>query len=163
MRSTPAASEPPQPPVPAPRRLPLLLRSAWYGLNQAFRRRIAHLDLTPDQYIVLRNLEEAGPAGITQSGLSANMTSDPNTVASLVTRMERSGLLRRRTDPKDRRARRLRLAPSGRKKFQSARTIALALQAEILAPLTPAESEDFLAVLEKIARACCTAADNENP
>ena len=31
-------------------RFPLLLRRAWYGLNQAFRRRIVHLGITPDQY-----------------------------------------------------------------------------------------------------------------
>ena len=30
-------------------RFPLLLRRAWYGLNQAFRRRIVHLGITPDQ------------------------------------------------------------------------------------------------------------------
>lgn len=160
--STPAPFPPPPGP-PGDRRLPLLLRRAWYSLNQAFRRRIAHIDLTPDQYIVLRNLEEAGPRGITQSGLSANMTSDPNTVASLVNRMERSGLLSRRTDPKDRRARRLRLAPAGRKKFRAARSIASGLQAEVLAPLTPAETEDFLAVLEKIAEACSSAAEGSSP
>ena len=39
---------------PSRRRLPPLLRRSWYGLNQAFRRRIAHLDLTPDQFTVLR-------------------------------------------------------------------------------------------------------------
>ena len=33
---------------PAPKRLPVLLRRAWYGLNQAFRQRVAHLGITPD-------------------------------------------------------------------------------------------------------------------
>lgn len=139
----------------------MLLRRAWYGLNQAFRRRIAHLDLTPDQYTVLRNLHEAGPRGITQSGLSANMTSDPNTVASLVNRMERSGLLRRETDPADRRARRLRLAPAGRRRFRAARSLAIGLQDEVLGPLSPSETDQFLAVLDKIAAACSQAADRE--
>jgi len=149
------------PSTPVARRLPLLLRRAWYGLNQAFRRRIAHLDITPDQYTVLRNLHEAGPRGITQSGLSANMTSDPNTVASLVNRMEQSGLLRRQTDPNDRRARRLRLAPAGRRRFRAARSLAIALQEEVLGPLSPPEIDQFLAVLEKIATACSHAAERE--
>src|SRR5262245_3477920 len=65
---------------PERRRLPPLLRRAWYGLNQAFRRRIAALGLTPDQFTVLRTLLESG--GITQSELTHAMTSDPNTVAS---------------------------------------------------------------------------------
>ena len=42
-----------------PKRLPVLLRRAWYGLNQAFRQRIAHLDLTPDQFCILRWLSRA--------------------------------------------------------------------------------------------------------
>lgn len=154
---------PADPADPRARRLPPILRRAWYDLNQAFRRRIAHLDITPDQYTVLRNLHEAGSRGITQSGLSANMTSDPNTVASLVNRMERSRLLIRRTDPDDRRARRLRLAPAGRRKFQAARSIALQLQAEVLAPLTPSESDHFLALLDKFAASCSDAADRAAP
>lgn len=143
------------------RRLPPLLRRAWYSLNQAFRRRIAHLDITPDQYTVLRILSEAGPQGITQSGLAANMSSDPNTVASLVDRMQRAELILRETDPDDRRARRLRLAPSGRKKFRAARSLATVLQGEVLAPLSPAETEHFLVALEKIAAACRRAAEPE--
>jgi DNA-binding MarR family transcriptional regulator len=138
-----------------------LLRRAWYSLNQAFRRRIAHLDLTPDQYTVLLNLSEAGSEGITQSELASNMSSDPNTVASLVDRMERAGLLNRQTDPEDRRARRLRLAPAGRKKYRAARSLANTLQTEVLAPLSPPETEQFLTVLEKIAAACRKAAERD--
>jgi DNA-binding MarR family transcriptional regulator len=144
---------------PHARRLPPLLRRAWYGLNLAFRRRVVHLDLTPDQYTVLRNLLEAGPSGLTQSELTTRMTSDPNTIASLVERMEAAGLLSRRTDPMDRRARRLRLTVSGRRKFQAALQVALVLQHEVLAALDPAEREHFLEMLEKVADACRTAAE----
>ncbi len=42
--------------APGRRRLPVLLRRAWYGLNQAFRRRIAGMGLTPDQFTVIRTL-----------------------------------------------------------------------------------------------------------
>ena len=141
------------------RRLPPLLRSAWYGLNQAFRRRITHLDITPDQYTVLRNLAEAGSGGITQSELTRKMTSDPNTVASLVDRMEKAGLLHRETDLRDRRVRRLRLAPPGRRKFKSARDIAMQLQVEVLECLSSREQDHFIGILEKIADACQVAAD----
>src|SRR4029453_16663615 len=73
---------------PERRRLPPLLRRAWYGLNQAFRRRIAHLGITPDQFTVMRILLENDESGITQRELTQFMSSDPNTVASLVERME---------------------------------------------------------------------------
>ena len=61
-------------PIDAPerRRLPLLLRRAWYGMNQAFRRRIAHLGVTPDQFTKaapvlfgLLRMEAAPPVPIT--------------------------------------------------------------------------------------------------
>src|SRR5690606_29470003 len=129
---------------PAQRRLPPLLRRAWYGLNQAFRRRVAHLEITPDQYTVLRNLLEAGPPGLTQTELTERMSSDPNTIASLVERMESAGLLRRETDPNDRRARRLRLTLAGRRRFQAALEVALQLQDDVLAVFDPAEREVFL-------------------
>jgi DNA-binding MarR family transcriptional regulator len=143
------------------RRLPPLLRRAWYGLNQAFRRRIAHLDLTPDQYTVLRNLHEAGRAGMTQSELTLHMTSDPNTIASLVERMEGAGLIRRHTDLKDRRARRLRLAPVGRRRFTVGLEVALSLQDEILSALPESERGRFLETLEAVADSCREAAERE--
>ena len=43
---------------PAARRLPVLLRRAWFGLNQAFRRQIAEAGLTPGQFTALRTLIE---------------------------------------------------------------------------------------------------------
>src|SRR3954469_4132661 len=89
--------------APARRRLPILLRHAWYGLNQAFRRRIAHLQITPDQFTVMRILLENESAGLMQRELTKKMASDPNTIASLVERMEKAGLIERRSHQKDRR------------------------------------------------------------
>src|SRR5437667_5316007 len=119
-------------PIDAPerRRLPLLLRHAWYGLNRAFRRRIAHLGITPDQFTVMRTLLEN--AGVTQRELTRLMSSDPNTVASLLERMETAGLLTRKSHEKDRRANRLHLEAGGKKKYSEAREIAIALQQEVL-------------------------------
>ena len=56
--------------APERRRLPILLRHAWYGLNQAFRRRISKMDLTPDQFTVIRTLLEAEPESLTQKALA---------------------------------------------------------------------------------------------
>src|SRR5256886_5492199 len=118
---------------PERRRLPLLLRRAWYGLNQAFRRRIAHLEITPDQFTVMRTLLEN--EGITQSELTELMSSDPNTVASLLERMARAGLVERRAHEKDRRANCLRLKARGKRKYEAARAAALTMQVEILESL----------------------------
>src|SRR4051794_35294314 len=148
-------------PIDAPerRRLPPLLRRAWYSLNQAFRRRIAHLDITPDQFTVLRTLLESDPAGLTQRDLSHLITSDPNTVGSLLERMESAGLVMRKPHEKDRRAHRIQLAATGRRKYLAARKIAIALQSEVLLVLPEAEREKFLENLALVAGGCRKAAE----
>ena len=144
---------------PERRRLPPLLRRAWYGLNQAFRRRLSHLDITPDQFTVLRTLIECDPAGLTQRDLAQLITSDPNTVGSLLERMESAGLVVRKPHEKDRRAHRIQLTASGRRKYIAARRIAIALQSEVLLVLPEADREPFLEHLALVAGACRKAAE----
>ena len=133
-----------------------MLRRAWYGLNQAFRRRIAPLGLTPDQFTVLRTLLESG--GITQSVLTHLMTSDPNTVASLLARMQKAGLIERKPHEKDGRAHRIHLQPAAKRKYEEARQVAVDLQTELLTSLPEAKREEFLEHLALIADACRNAA-----
>jgi DNA-binding MarR family transcriptional regulator len=148
-------------PIDAPerRRLPPLLRRAWYGLNQAFRRRVAHLGVTPDQFTVLRTLLESDPSGVTQRELTHSMSSDPNTVASLLQRMEEAGLVARKPHERDKRAHRIHLQESGRRKFEAARLIAVALQTEVLSVMPESRREGFLAHLTLVADACKAAAE----
>ena len=145
---------------PERRRLPILLRRAWYGLNQAFRRRIAHIGITPDQFTALRTLLEGDPEGLVQSEMSRLMASDPNTVASLVNRMEKAGLVQRRTHETDRRANRIQIKPEGKRRYQEARKVALNLQSEILSSLSEDRKETFLADLALISDACQAATEN---
>ncbi len=139
---------------PERRRLPPLLRRAWYGLNQSFRRFTAQVGITPDQFTVLRMLREHGPLRLSQSELAERMSSDPNTIASLVRRMERQGLIQRLTPPEDRRAYGLALQPAGYRKYRQVRRRAWALQRLILSALPEAARKSFLAQLEIVANAC---------
>lgn len=149
-----AAKHLPELPIDSPerRRLPPLLRRAWYGLNQAFRRRIAHLEITPDQFTVLRTLLEHD--GITQRELTHLISSDPNTVASLLERMEAAGLVDRKTHEKDRRANRLNVQPPGKAKYTAAREIAIQLQRQVLSVLPENKREQFLHDLALVAEEC---------
>ena len=148
-------------PVDSPdrRRLPPLLRRAWYGLNQAFRRRIIHTGLTPDQFTALRNLSEAGRTGLIQSELTAQMSSDPNTIASLVDRMNKAGLIDRAPDADDRRAYRLKINATGRKRYTEARRVAVELQEAVMQSIPAADREMFLSQLNSVADACLAAAE----
>ena len=138
---------------PRRRRLPMLLRSAWYGMNQSFRRRLTPLGLTPDQFTILRWLTEAPPAGLTQKGLSDLMCSDPNTIAALVARMTHEGLVVRTRGQRDARANFVRATPAGRQRFLQARPQALALQSELLAAIPPRQRERFLLHLQAVGAA----------
>ena len=138
--------------TPTQRRLPVLLRRAWFGLNQAFRRQIAEAGLTPGQFTALRTLIEQGD--VSQRELTEVMSSDPNTIASLLSRMEKLGWIERETHERDRRANRLHVTAAGKRKFAAARPTALDLQTRVLAVLPETEREKFLESLERIADAC---------
>ena len=149
------------PPIDSPdrRRLPPLLRRAWYGLNQAFRRRIAGTGATPDQFTALRCLTEDDPKGITQGELTKLMSSDPNTIASLVERMEAAGWIERLPHEKDRRAYRIRVKPDGKRLYKQLRELAISLQASVLTVVPEREREAFLTQLAAVADACREAAE----
>jgi DNA-binding MarR family transcriptional regulator len=156
----PQRKETPEPlDAPGRRRLPHLLRRAWYGLNQAFRRRIAHLNLTPDQFTVMRTLLEGDPKGMTQRELSRTMSSDPNTVASLLERMEKAGYVERSPHERDRRAHRITLLPKGENTYEAARAVALELQKEVLGVLPESAREPFFEQLSLVADSCRNAAE----
>ena len=144
--------------TPGRRRLPILLRHAWYSLNQAFRRRLAATGITPDQYTTLRTLSEHEPNLLTQSDLTRLIASDPNTVASLLERMEKAGWIARLPHEKDRRARKIQVLTAGAAKYKEGRRIALALQTEVLGIWPETKRQDFLGDLALIAERCRAAA-----
>lgn len=129
-------------------------------MNQALRRRILHLQITPDQFTALRILGEADAKGLSQRELTQLMSSDPNTVASLVDRMESNGLIQRKPHEKDRRAHRIRLLAKGKRTYTAAREEAVKLQTEILSSLPEQRREAFLLELTEVADACRRAAED---
>jgi DNA-binding MarR family transcriptional regulator len=65
--------------------------------------------MTRAQWVILSWLERQ--SGISQSDLAGLVEVEPITVCRLVDRLEAQGLVERRSDPKDRRIRRLHLTP----------------------------------------------------
>ncbi len=145
------------------RRLPPLLRRAWFSLNQAFRQRILPLGITPDQYTILRWLVEGDPNGLTQSEITQRMASDPNTIMATVRRMEAAGLVERAPHETDGRAKRVRVRTVGRDAFENAHSLALELQENVLGCLNAQETTVFLALLERVAEASAEEAGTALP
>ena len=133
------------------KRFPVLLRSAWFGLNKSFRRLLVEHGLTPAQFIVLRWLSESSPGSLAQRDLAEMISSNPNNVASLVMRMEKEGWLLRKAGTEDARAKMLFLTSKGAQAYEGARRTAISLQTEMLAKLDDGERETFLALLDRVA------------
>lgn len=106
----------------------------------------------------MRTLLEGDPDGLTQRDLTLAMSSDPNTVASLLERMQDAGWVERKPHERDRRAYRIRLLPSGRERYEVVRELAVGLQSDVLAILPAAEREPFLEQLDLVGAACRQAA-----
>ena len=85
-----------------PKTLPPLLRSCWIKLNATFQNKVSKIG-TPDQYTALRWLTELERKTITQKDLKRLMFTDANTIAALVKRMEKHGLIERSRHPFDQR------------------------------------------------------------
>jgi MarR family transcriptional regulator, temperature-dependent positive regulator of motility len=107
----------------------------------------AGLDLTSVQFAALNAI--ALQPDIDQASLATAISFDRATIGGVIDRLERKGLVQRVVSAQDRRARQLHLTPEGEQLLAACRPVVTALQAEILAPLTPAEREVFLELAHK--------------
>jgi DNA-binding MarR family transcriptional regulator len=91
-----------------------------------------------------------GEPGIDQAGLAARLGVDRNSAGVLVNGLEAKGVLQRRVDSGDRRARLLRLTPSGERLFLAVREKNLAAQARVVETLAPRERDLLFDLLTKV-------------
>jgi MarR family transcriptional regulator, temperature-dependent positive regulator of motility len=104
--------------------------------------------LTPLQYAVIGSVDDA--PGLDQRRLAARIGIDPVSAHHLVSGLEAAGLLERRTEAEDRRARVLHLTRRGSELRRRLRPAMMASQDRILAPLSPGERMAFMALLTRI-------------
>ena len=105
------------------------------------------LDLTPVQFAAMETV--AAFPGIDQAGVAAQIAYDRATIGGVIDRLEQKGLVAREVNPKDRRARVLRLTKAGAGLLDRIRPVVAALQDEILAELQPDERAVFLDLARK--------------
>jgi DNA-binding MarR family transcriptional regulator len=138
--------------VPPVRRSPVPVARRFYQICLAMvADSLAVADLTSLQYAVLVYLSEnLGEPGIDQSGLASRIGVDRNNASLLVEEMVKRGLVERRVNGADRRARLLYLTPKGEKLYARLRPVNLAASSSILDPLAPKERELLLDLLIKV-------------
>ena len=130
------------------------LRAAYLTMHRRANAEFARLGLTADQFVILTALAEAD--GVTQKELARRTASDANTMSEMLGRLERRGLVARKRDAADGRARRVSLTASGRELRQGAWD-GIAAFCGTLAGLVPsAELAALVGHLERIARGMTT-------
>ncbi len=107
-------------------------------------------DLTAPQYAVLDALETEPGADQRTAGELASL--DKATMAEMVSRLVRRGLVLRRRDPSDGRRNLLSLSPTGQELLHSSSAGVAQVQRLLLSPLEEAEHHQALVLLAKAAR-----------
>lgn len=124
-----------------------LLRRANQRHVAIFAQRMA-AELTPTQWAVLAKLHEEGPTS--QNLLGRNTAMDAATIKGVVDRLTARGLIETRGDPADGRRRVVALTQEGLRATEALLAQAAAITEETLAPLTPKERIQLVALLRKL-------------
>ena len=119
------------------------------------RTREAGFALTPVQFAALDAIRES--PGIDQAGLADAVAKDRATIGAVADRLEQKGLVSRKVNARDKRARKLALTDEGEALVAALRPLVEQLQAEILPGLDEKEYRLFVELAAKAARAAGTA------
>lgn len=115
------------------------------------RTREAGFDLTPVQFAALDAIRES--PGIDQAGLAEAVAKDRATIGAVADRLEQKGLVSRKVNAQDKRARILTLTGEGEALVLALKPLVEELQADILPGLDETEYQLFIELAAKAARA----------
>jgi MarR family transcriptional regulator for hemolysin len=104
--------------------------------------RVKSLDMTRAQWAVLMRLERY--EGLKQAELAEMLDIAPITLTRLIDRLCDNGLVERRNDPTDRRAKRLHLLPAARPMVERLKKLGDSMLSEVLAGLDQAKIQSML-------------------
>jgi DNA-binding MarR family transcriptional regulator len=119
-----------------------LLHRAGQCAGDIFHAEMKDGDLTPRQLAVLVTV--AGNEGLSQTGLVDRTGIDRSTLADIVRRMQRKGLLQRRRTREDARAYAVKLTDEGRRVLRVADPLAKRVDERILDALPTKQREQFV-------------------
>ena len=132
-------------------RMPLE-REVAFNINDVARllktyadQRARDFGMTRAQWAVLARVERS--EGLKQCELADTLDLQPITLTRLIDRLCDGGLIERRSDPDDRRAKRLYLTPAARPVLDGLTRLGQDIMATVLAGIEPAAVEQLLALL----------------
>ena len=106
-------------------------------------------DLTPTQFATLAKLAETGALSQNELGRQASM--DAATIKGVVDRLRKRGLVTTSRDARDQRRIYLELSAEGERQYRAAALRAAEITARTVSGLTPAEHEQLINLLKKLA------------
>lgn len=110
-----------------------------------FMQETAEFGVTPVQFAALQMV--AHQPGLDQRTLARTIGFDTSTIAGVIDRLEKRGLMTRRPSPADRRVRLLSLTAQGQRLLADVVPPMLRAQQRMLEPLPPAERDEFVRML----------------
>lgn len=125
-----------------------LISQLGYVVSTRFRALLAPLGLEPRHFLVLRHVAQA--EGSSQQALGQILRIPASRVVGLVDTLERRGLVERRANPRDRRARALHLTADGRRMLGQAYRVALGHERALCAGLDDEERRQLLGLLRRL-------------
>ncbi len=130
-------------------------------MRTVFDRRVRELGLTRAQWLVLTRLYRR--PGASQTELADMLEVDRASAGRMIDRMEKGGWVERRTDPGDRRIRRLHLTAGARRKHAGMWAIAEATVDDALAPLSASERAQLTRLTARVKSRLQTLAGADPP
>jgi MarR family 2-MHQ and catechol resistance regulon transcriptional repressor len=146
---------------PSSRGAALGLVRAWGGLQRWMEPHFRRYGLSQPQFALLMTLRRSSPEGASLTELARSCFVSNTNVTGLVDRLERDGLVERRLDPDDRRARRVVLTPAGRAKLEKAWERHPAMLEAAFSGLAEGERRALARLLEKLVATLSPAAAPE--
>ena len=120
------------------------------ALEKEANQNLQALNLTMQQNRVLILLAHAETHTLSLKALEERFGAAQSTVAGLVARLEKKGLIEAVTDPNDRRVKLARLTEEGIRLHAQSRQNVVDAEDRLTAKLSPEEKELFLACLQKV-------------
>lgn len=131
------------------RRLPSwLINQAALPANRLVGEGLASVQTRRHHYSLLAALDEGEPAS--QAALSRRTTIDRSDIVETVNELAEHGLVKRTTDPTDRRRNVVTITPAGRRQLRKLDRLLGKVQDELLAPLSPEERIQLVSLLTRV-------------
>jgi DNA-binding MarR family transcriptional regulator len=130
------------------RRLAYLFKHAERLMSELHVAALAPFDIHARDLGVLLAIDSTEPAS--QQEIAQRMGVDRTTMVAIIDALEAKGIIARHPDPEDRRRNVVELTPTGQDMLRQAITASDAAEAQLLAPLSPAESQQLRDLLARV-------------